>query len=91
MILKYEDEEDLFFIDATMNGVTILPWSSLRTWKDEVYSWIIVRHLEIERDEYFLETMNDFVEQVNEKKYSLGNLIRAQTFVKTDDDDNKKI
>jgi hypothetical protein len=35
--------------------------------------------------------MNDFVEQVNEKKYSLGNLIRAQTFVKTDDDDNKKI
>jgi len=30
MVLKYDGEEDLYFIDATGEGVSVLPWHSLK-------------------------------------------------------------
>lgn len=50
MVLKYETESDLYFIDATQEGVTVLPWNSLRQYKDYVYKRVCYRKLDIERD-----------------------------------------
>jgi hypothetical protein len=48
MVLKYHDEDEIYFIDATLEGVTVLPWSSLKSYKDEVYDQIVVRNLNID-------------------------------------------
>lgn len=64
MVLKYEHEEEIWFIDATMEGVSVLPWNSLWQYKDAVYEWIAVRKLAYSWDEDpdFLVTLEKFID-----------------------------
>lgn len=95
IILKYEDEMDLYFLDATMQGITLTPWRRFRDWKDSVYSKVVYRHLEVERDLEFLENLDDFVKGVNGGEYKLNfeKIMRGATFggkSKGDDEEEAK-
>lgn len=61
MVLKFEDDDEVYIIDATMQGVDITSWTQLCNFKDELYSKVIWRQLEIERDDKFIEKLETFV------------------------------
>ena len=43
MIIKFQEVDDPYYIDATMDGVLITRWKHFRRWKDQFYSKIVYR------------------------------------------------
>ena len=61
MILKFEDDDEVYLIDATLNGVDITSWTQLSINKNDQYSKIVWRKLKIERDQEFIDKLEAFV------------------------------
>jgi hypothetical protein len=72
MVLKFEDDEEVYMIDATLSGVNVTSWQQLCTYKDKLYSKIIWRKLHVKRNDDFIEKISAFVKAVYKKKYSLS-------------------
>lgn len=71
MVLKFEDDEEVYMLDATLAGVNITSWRQLWSYKDKLYSKIVWRKLYIKRNDEFIERLSIFVKAVHKKKYSL--------------------
>ena len=63
MVVKFEEYDDAFFIDATMDGVIVSRWKYLRKWWHRFYSKVVYRPLMLSRDDEFIETMGKFISQ----------------------------
>ena len=71
MVLTFVDDDDIYLLDATTEGVHIRSWSDIRKYKDECYSKIVWRKLYADRDDLFWEILQTFVEAVQGKKYKI--------------------
>jgi hypothetical protein len=50
MILQFEgDNGEVYFLEATMAGVSMTPWSQFQTYWNKFYSQVVIRHLYVER------------------------------------------
>ena len=78
MVLTFVEDEDIYILEATSEGVHIVWWSDLARFKDQYYSKIVWRRLYWKRDDEFCEILQTFVEAVEDKKYeiSIGKLLR---------------
>lgn len=85
MLLRFDAEDDqLFFFDATANGVQISRWSRFRLFFSDVYQHIFVRHLQCNRDEAFLTGMEKFIKTTvgNNYNISLTNILFRKKTIK---------
>lgn len=78
MVLTFWDDDEIYILEATSEGVHIVGWSDLMRFKDQFYSKIVWRRLYCKRDDEFWEILQTFVEAVEDKKYkiSIGKLLR---------------
>lgn len=82
MCLKFEtDPSEIFLIEATGNmGVGINRWSSLKehVGAKKFYDKCVFRHVEIERSDEMIESLEKFLSQAIGLKYGLtpGKLVR---------------
>lgn len=53
MVLTFEDDSNIYLLEATADGVHVIRWNDLKRFKDEIYSKIVWRRLDVERDEAF--------------------------------------
>lgn len=72
MVIKFEDDDELYIIDATLAGVNVTPWRQVCTYKDQIYSKIVWRQLNIKRNDAFIDRLEKFVTSVHRKKYKLS-------------------
>lgn len=76
MVLKFEgdsnEKDDVYIIDATLDGVNVTSWETVWGYKDIIYKKIVWRRLFIKRDDIFISRLTSFVQSVNKKKYSLS-------------------
>ena len=67
MILKFEsDENEIFLVEATgNNGVSLNKWSNLRSHvgNNEFYERIIYRHIDCERDDKMVDSLEQFLKE----------------------------
>ena len=83
MVLKFGSEpDDMFFMEATSNqGVTLKRFSAMKHTIGSFYRKIVIRHLEWDRPDSSLDTLERFIEEVQGRRYnfSLGMLRKRQT------------
>ena len=83
MVLKFGSEPtDVFYIEATGNaGVSIRRFSGIKAHMGTFYRKIVLRHLEWERPDSSLDTLEQFLNEVQGRKYDLniGKLMKKQT------------
>lgn len=72
MVLRFEDDEEVYIIDATVSGVNITAWEEICKFKDKLYSKIVWRKLCIDRNDEFVEKLEAFVKLVHKKKYKIS-------------------
>ena len=73
MIVKFEGEEDdITFIEATGAGVGFNDWTTLKKYRDRLYSKVVYRKLYVERDNEMLDGLEKFVNEAYGKKYALN-------------------
>ena len=83
MVLKFGSEpDDIFFVEATGNqGVTLKRFSAMKHTIGSFYRKIAIRHLDWERPDTSLDTLEQFIEEVQGRnfKFSLNYLRKRQT------------
>lgn len=81
MVLTFQDDDEIYLLEATSDGVHVVSWSDLNRFRDQIYSKIVWRKLYANRDDDFCEILSTFVEAVEDKKYkiTLGKLCRRQS------------
>ena len=67
MVLTFIDDEEVYILEATSDGVHIIRWSELMSFKESSYSKIVWRKLYWNRDNTFWEILQTFVEAVEDK------------------------
>ena len=67
MVLTFIDDEEVYILEATSDGVHIIRWSELMSFKESSYSKIVWRKLYWNRDNTFWEILQTFVEAVENK------------------------
>ena len=76
MILKFETEEDeVFFVEASGNqGVALNKWSLIRPHigAGKFYSRVIYRHVEFERTDAMVESLECFLKEAIGRRYGLN-------------------
>ena len=74
MVLRFDtDPTEIFLLESTSTtGVSISKWSQLRRMIGSYYEQVVVRHLEIARDYFFIELLKDFLTQVIGLKYGMS-------------------
>lgn len=53
MILTFTDDDDIYILEATSDGVHVVSWSDMRRFKDRIYSKIVWRKLYSDRNDEF--------------------------------------
>lgn len=70
MVLKFDhEEEELFLIDATSQGVTVSRWSDFRLMVDDYYHHLFYRKLNTDRSADFVKQLDIFIKDVVGSKY----------------------
>ena len=76
MILKFEsDPDEIFFVESTGNqGVAMNRWSFLRKHigRNKFYKKCVFRHIECDRDQKMLESLEKFLKEVIGHKYKIN-------------------
>ena len=83
MVLKFGSEpNEVFFLEATGNaGVTLKRFSGMRHVIGSFYKKVVLRHLDWERPDEALDTLEQFLGEVqgNQYKFSLRKLRKRNT------------
>ena len=53
MVITFQDDDEIYLLESTIEGVHIVTWTELKTYKDLLYSRIVWRKLYCERDSEF--------------------------------------
>ena len=53
MVLTFLEDEEIYFLESTAEGVHVTTWSELKQYKNQLYSKIVWRKLHCERNEDF--------------------------------------
>lgn len=72
MVLKFDMENSIYLLDATVAGVNITSWPQFLLFKDDVYSQTVWRKLQVKRDDEFIRKLQGFIKNVHKKKYKLS-------------------
>ena len=72
MVLKFDEDKEVYFLEATTEGVSMTAWSVLKTYSDILYSRVVIRHLHANRDEQMMEELAAFVDKAVGKKYQIN-------------------
>ena len=85
MVLKFEkDPNEIFFVEAVGNlGVVLNRWSFLRkhVGRSKFYNRVVFRHVECVRDDFMLNNLEQFLDEVIGLKFKLFKLdiLRTET------------
>ena len=73
MVIKFDQEpDDVFFIEATSNrGVIIKSYRGMKWAIGNFYDKVVLRHLEWQRNEMSLSILDQFLKEVQGRKYNL--------------------
>lgn len=53
MVLTFVEDDDVYLLQATSEGVHIMSWKDMRSFRDQLYSKIVWRKLYADRDDDF--------------------------------------
>jgi len=71
MVLTFLEDEEIYFLESTAEGVHVTTWSELKQYKNQLYSKIVWRKLHCERNEDFWEILGTFVNAVEDMEYKI--------------------
>ena len=74
LVLKFEtDADEVYFVEATSNkGVSISKWSSVRQYLGEFYQQVVLRHLEIPRNDEMASRLEIFLQEAVGNRYGMS-------------------
>lgn len=72
MVLTFCEDDDIYLLEATADGVHITNWKDMKRYMDRLYSKVVWRRLYAERDENFCEILETFIDAVQDKKYNIS-------------------
>ena len=91
MVLKFEtDPDEVYLVESTGNlGVSLNKWSFLREHVGEgkFYKKMILRHIDFDRGDSMVDSLEKFLSEAVGKKYGLGGLLKQKTIKHTKDSD----
>ena len=89
MVLKFEtDPDEVYLVEATGNlGVSLNKWTYLREHVGEgkFYKKMIMRHIEFDRGDKMVESLEKFLGEAVGKKYGLKGLLKQKTIKHTNE------
>jgi hypothetical protein len=53
MVLTFTDDDDIYLLEATSEGVHVVSWTDMKIFKDRIYSKIVWRKLYSDRNDEF--------------------------------------
>lgn len=96
MILKFEtDPDEVYFVESTSNrGVSISRWSMIRKFVGDFYEQVVLRHLEVDRNDEMIDKLEIFLKEAVGNKYGIStskllfqrNTVKPKTGKYIDDD-----
>lgn len=83
MVLTFTDDDDIYLLEATSEGVHVVSWTDMKIFKDRIYSKIVWRKLYSDRNDEFWEILETFVNAVEDRKYniSIGKLLKRKSLM----------
>ena len=74
MVLKFEsDPDEVYFVESTSNrGVSISRWSTVRKYLGDFYEQVVLRHLNINRNEEMIARLEIFLQEAVGNRYGMS-------------------
>ncbi len=74
MVVKFEtDPEEVYFVESTANrGVSISRWSQMRKYLGDFYEHVVLRHLEVDRNQEMISRLEIFLKEAVGNSYGMS-------------------
>jgi len=72
MVVTFEDDDEIYLLEATSEGVHLVSWNEIRKYRDQIFSKVVWRRLYTERNDDFCDILGTFIKAVANKKYSIS-------------------